>query len=315
MAARKSCTHLTWADAKSADNPGGDARKKKGGKPKKLNHLEKVIAKHGATQEAQLTKSDLRKHKRAEERGSALTEKRAEERQQQRQLKVKPHEQAQERMAELALKQAASEETAKNDSLLINTNDMDLSDLKAIAQCKELQLDEILALEAIFVDTNEFSVSESSKLDELREKIEEYQMDEENEDLLRSVVQHPPIILLLQQTINCNNEKIESMELVASVLLLVTLPPTYPLSGSTPHFNVIYFMVTDKHIECSADKPLESLAHLEETELLDALWTEAKQILPDPCVYEVGCAFLSENLFDMIVLSSAHHATQTKTNE
>lgn len=321
MAARKSCTHLTWAEAKGKVNPGGDAIKKKKGAPKKLTHVEKIIAKNGASQEAMAQeKSALRKMKRNEEKLAALSQKRAEERQQQRQVKVKPHEQARERMCELAAKQAAA--TASSECVVdggVGTDmdmDMDLSDLKVIARCKEMQLDEIMALEAIFADTDEFMTAASSNLDELRQKIEEYQMDEENETLLRSVAQHPPISLLLQSTINNANKDLisgdDNLELVASLLLRATMPRTYPLSGSTPVFEIEYFMVTDLHMECNADKPLESLAHLEESTLKNAMQAEAKELLPDLSVYEVGVTWLTENLFEYISLSA--HAVQSIAN-
>jgi hypothetical protein len=185
------------------------------------------------------------------------------------------------------------------------TSDMGLSDMKQIAECKQMQLDEIMALEAIFADTEEFLVSEASSSEDLREKMEEYRMDEEKEVLLRSVAEHPPVSLYLQLAIDGDSD------LVAYVLLHVTYPPLYPLGGSTPYYEIDYFMVTDQTAVCSADKPLESLAYLEETALRDALKTESGQILPDPCVYEVAVSWLTDNLFDFVIMHThVQHAAK-----
>jgi hypothetical protein len=47
---------------------------------------------------------------------------------------------------------------------------------------------------------------------------------------------------------------------------------------------VKYCTVTDTSTIASVDKPLESLAFLEERELLEAMGEEVKLTLPDPCV-------------------------------
>ena len=307
MAARKSCTKLTWDEAKAkvgGSNANTDKRKPA---PKNINHGDaltaKVIAKHGASQqEISQQKSLSKKTRRDQERALAAASRREEERERERADQVvKPHEQARRRLKELALQLAAlSPETST-----ITTRDVSLSDLKRIAECKQIQLDEIVALEAIFTDTEEFLVSEASNLEDLRRKIEDYQMNEEKELLLRTLAEHPPLSFYIQLTIN------SSIDLVASVLLHVTYPQLYPLGGSTPHYEIDYFMVTDRTAICSADKPLESLAYLEATGLRDALNTESGQILPDPCVYEVAVSWLSDNLFDFVAIHT-HGQLSTK---
>lgn len=308
MAARKSCTKLTWDEAKAKVGGSNAYTEKKKPIPKNINHGDaltaKVIAKNGASQqELSQHKSLLKKARREEERAAAAAAKREEERERERADQVvKPHEQARERLKELALQQVVAFLAPETSST--TTNDFDLSEMKQIAECKQMQLDEIMALEAIFADTEEFLVSEASNLEDLREKIEEYQMDEEKEVLLRSVAEHPPVSLYLQLTLDGD------IDLVASVLLHVTYPQLYPLGGSTPHYEIDYFMVTDRTAVCSADKPLESLAYLEETALRDALKTESGQILPDPCVYEVAVSWLSDNLFDFVTMHThGQHAT------
>ena len=185
-----------------------------------------------------------------------------------------------------------------------SANSMDVSEMKLCAECKQMQLDEIMALEAIFTDTNNFLVAEASNVERLRDLMEEYQMDEDNEALLRSVVEHHPVSLYLQQTIDDD----DNPDLVASLLLRITYPRLYPLGGSPPLMDISYFMVTDRTVVCSPDKPLESLAYLEEVKLQEAFAAESKQILPDPSVYEVAVTWLPENLFQFVTMHT--HATR-----
>jgi hypothetical protein len=94
------------------------------------------------------------------------------------------------------------------------------------------------------------------------------------------------------------------MNLTALLLLRVTLPALYPFDeDSVPVFDFEYFIATDRDAVCNPDKSIETLAHLEEYKLKDALKEEAKQTLPDPCVYEVVTSWLIERLFDFVTLS------------
>jgi hypothetical protein len=323
MAARKSCTHLTWADAKASVGGDSGIKKKKGEKPKKLSHVEKIIAKNGQTKEDQaLARSFQKQERRQEEKLAAIAEKRAQERQRQLEIpKVKPSEQARRKIAEMAAKLAA--EAGRQTLIeLPSTGDMHLAELKAIAHSKEIQLSEIFALEAIYADTDEFRVCDASQVDQLQEALENYQMDEENEDFLRSVVGHAPQTILLQLNINDEDQRIGDgeVELVVSVLLRATLPPTYPIGDSTstpgksssplasnPLFGIEYFCCTDRNEIVNADKPLETMAHLDEAKLLEYLQMKVLEILPDPCIYEVVTS-LSENIFDFLDLSATHRA-------
>jgi hypothetical protein len=210
---------------------------------------------------------------------------------------VKPHEQARQRLHELALEYAAA--TVTSESTRMDTDVIkDVSEMKLCAECKQMQLDEIMGLEAIFMDTDDFLMAQSTNLEELRTMMEEYQMDEENESLLRSVVGHNPLSMYLQQSIEDTNNS----NLVASLLLRVTYPPLYPLGGSTPQIDIPYFMVTDRTVVCSADKPLETLAYLEERQFQDAIQAESQHLLPDPSVYEVVSSWLPEHLFSFVTM-------------
>lgn len=153
------------------------------------------------------------------------------------------------------------------------------------------------------MDSDQFLVSEASTLEEARSHVEEWQMDEDNENLLRSVVGNPPVCFTLQLTID-DERGGGDMNLGAHVLLRVELPPRYPLHGAVPNFSFAYFMVTDKAATCSADKPLVSLAYLDETKLLQSMEKEAEEMQPDPCVYELASTWLSESLFDYVVMHS-----------
>jgi hypothetical protein len=292
MAARNSCTHITWAEAKGKSGVGGAGGKKKTLKTQ-VTHDQaltaKIIAKNSAPPE--FNQAELRRARKHEAKTASLARKRAEERELEKQQQdvIQPYEEAKKRMLDVALER--QEEEAKETSGSSST--ADLSQMQQIVQCKEMQLDEIMALEAIFVDTQDFLVLTACNADELRTKIEEWQDDEENEALLRSVVDHPALSFSLQLSIDSTDET----DLVASLLLQVTLPPSYPEAG-LPNFEVAYFMVTDCTAVCSADKPLESLAHLKEEELLTTLSEQAQEIVPDPCVYELATMWLTDNVFE-----------------
>ena len=305
MAARKSCTHLTWGEAKAKS---GVATAKKKVMPKNTNHAEalthKIISKNGPSrEEADQARSLLRKARREDERAAHLNAKRDEERALERASQVvKPHEQARQRLHELALEYSAATVTSEPTRIVADIV-MDVSEMKLCAECKQMQLDEIMGLQAIFMDTDDFLVAESANLEELRTMMEEHQMDEDNESLLRSVVGHHPLSIYLQQSI----EDANNPNLVASMLLRVTYPPLYPLGGSTPQIDISYFMVTDRTVVCSADKPLETLAYLDERRFQEAIQAESQHLLPDPSVYEVVASWLPEHLFSFVTMHT--HAT------
>ena len=310
MAAKKSCTHLTWADAKSKVGGSNGA----GGKkiiPKNTDHgkalTAKVIAKNTSQSDIIKAKTILRRERKDEERAAAAAGKRAEERERERQVRlVKPFEQANIRMSELA-KKLQQEEVSVSE---IDMSNYSIADMQKVAECRELQLNEIMGLEAIYSDTHELLVSRSSDLETLQQYIEQWQMDDDNEQTLEAILKHPPSSFTLQLVVDgaCEsgggNDDMNTMNLTALLLLRVTLPTLYPFDEkSAPVFDFDYFIATDRDAVCNPDKPIETLAHLEEYELKGALSKEAKQILPDPCVYEVVTSWLIERLFDFVTLS------------
>jgi hypothetical protein len=324
MAARNSCTHLTWADAKdktSSSTGGGGGKKPL--IPKKIDHgkalTAKIISKNSNTSQSDRNnekKTLLKRIKKDEERSLIAASKRSAEKERERKERlVKPFEQANERMMELAKKLQRKKKSAGDDNDSDN-NPMDpsMAEMQRVAECRELQLNEVLGLEAIYADTNELLVSHSSDLESLQQHIEQWQMYDSNEQVLKAIGHSPPVSFTLQLTVDgkCHsdasddnhNNSTNSRELAASLLLRVTLPALYPLDEtSVPVFDVAYFIVTDREAVCNPDKALETLAHLEEGILKDALIIEAKLILPDPCVYEVVTSYLQERLFDYVRMS------------
>jgi len=299
MAARNSCTHLTWSQAK------GNERDLSGKKKKNVIQVShgkaltaKIVAKHSVP--ADVTKAEIRKAKRQEEKLLVLAEKRAEERRAERIRlgTVRPFEMAMARMAELAMKRQAAAASTDDDD---DDDDDDYAGLglverKNIAECREMQLDEMAALEAIYAETNEFLPSAASDADGLREKVEAWR-EADTEEHLRSVVRHPAPCFGLQLVVEDAARKYDGTDVVATLLLQVELPRSYPES-ELPALDVAYFAVTDRAAVCNVDKVFESLAHLDRDGLLEGLAEQARQIVPYPCVYELASTWLTEHLFD-----------------
>jgi hypothetical protein len=307
MAARNSCTKLTWNEAKV--KAGGANGKKTVKQPnfKNIDHgrvlAAKVIAKSDGRGVDDIVKDRqaARRARKDEQRSAQLQSQRDEAKELQRQVTVKPFEQAQEKLAELAIEQQAQPQQINPISSNGGGDDDSSNDLQHIAECKQLQLDELLALEAIYADTDTYLVNDACRLDDLRQLVEDWQDNDNNQALLRSIAQHPPLSFTISLTVE---DPSGETELVAYVLLQVTFVPKYPLhDGATPTFHLVYFLVTDKTLVVSANKPLESLGYLNEDTLLPAFSNEAEQLLPDPCVYELASMWLTEHLFDYITIN------------
>lgn len=303
MASRKSCTHLTWAEAKASIGTSNKA----GGKSKKQNFkkvdhakalVAKTVAKNISQEDMDREKAMLRRERKAEERAAVAAAKRAEEKERERMERfVKPFEVANEQMSEKARK--LQEECGPD--LQTITSNLSPVDMKRVAECCDLQLNEVMGLEAIYSDTNELLVSHASDVETLQRYIDQWQMENDNDELLHSILHHPNLSFTFQITVDgiC-----DAMNMTALLLLKVTFPKLYPLDESvTPEFSIQYFTATDREAVCNPDKQIETLAHLEESKLKDALEEEAKKILPDPCVYEVVSSWLVERLFDYLAIS------------
>mmetsp|Transcript_283 Transcript_283/g.622 ORF Transcript_283/g.622 Transcript_283/m.622 type:complete len:336 (-) Transcript_283:130-1137(-) len=325
MAARKSCTHMTWAEAKAKM---GEApiTKKKGEKPKKLNHMEKVIAKHGISSDVQAKEKAMRKQEqRQQEKLQAMAEKKALERQRLVAIPtVSAHEEAKKRRREIidALKENEDDDKVKVKELSSLFNNEIEHDLDAIIENKEMQLSELMALEAIFDESDEFHLRTASDIETLRQCSEEYMMDPDATSLRKKIVQHPPISFLICLDLKDDESIMMSAtaaaaldvaaaeELVSSLLLDITLPPYYPSrqmdAHSTPIVNVAFEYATDEKYEVKADKVVESLVHLDEKSLLEDIQKQFDQIQPDFAVYEVCVTWLTENFYNYCTWNKHH---------
>jgi hypothetical protein len=458
MAARKSCTHLTWAEAKSksGNSTSNNGYKKNKEVLRKTDHgkvlAQKVIAKSTAAA-ASLSSNNSssaggndqyggplvndRKIKKAyqklEAKAAAISAQRYEEREQRR-LESLQEVRLYDRATNRAIQMMDDRRRVYNDndddeddednnhtnnkgdpfplpdevlasiiplsSLLLSNNDDDDDDdhddpplttmvqqqqqlqQKAI-QCRQLQIDEVLALEAMFPESNDFIIHKACRLDELKEMVEQQVDcdDDDDDEQKESIVNHPPISFWIKLEIenpqrpdsiggggmftssmaqrttsaannnNNNNDDDDdddvdegdvcggddddgdvddlAMDLIATVVLRVTLPPLYLLDDddddnndcngnngqgmirtpSIPIWTFEYVMVTDRNYYCSADKALESLGYLDEVNLKHAMMKEAIDVLlPYPCVYELSVVWLTEHIFEYLQLHTQHYA-------
>jgi hypothetical protein len=302
---------MTWAEAKSKStgvNHDGSKQKKK--PVIQVSHADaltaKIVRKNSAPPD--FTKAELRRARKQEEKAVALAAKMAEEREAQRRERegrtVCPTDLAQERMAAETTKRrkrAMPMPMPTTAATMSNSEGDERLDAMQIAQCREMQLDELAALEAMYAESDEYVVADDADIDGLRERIEQWQVhDGVGDDLVSSIVQHPPtrfwLQLVLEDEANVMGTE-EGVDLVATVLLQVTLSPSYP-EASVPTMEVAYFCATDRNAQMSMDKALESLVHLEEDRLLQALAEQAQQVVPMPCVYEVAATWLPDHLFE-----------------
>ena len=317
MAARKSCTHLTWAEAKS--KVGGSSTSSKKPIPKKVDHASaltaKVIAKNSVSAtDISKERTLLKRAKRDEERALAAAERRAEEkRREQAERIVKPFDLGKQRMIELA-------DRLQKDTTYADCSEYDsgAAELQQLVEYIELQVNEVLGLEAIYnshhddgddTTNKELRIDESARFEELQGLIEQWQMDPENESLCKEIVQHPPLSFTIQLVIDgaVDNDGNEKIDLVSLVLLRVSLPVLYPSeehSFALPKFDIEYFLCTHREMEYPPDKPLESLAFLDEEGLRGTLNEAVQQLLPDPCVYMVITECLMMRLFEFVKLET-----------
>ena len=286
----------------------------------------KIVAKNGASQEdISKEKTLLKRAKRGEERAAAAALKRAEEKERQRmENMVKPYDMAKEQMIIMAGKlQKETSIINKGEEDECGTNNVQ----QMIAECKEMQVNEVLGLEAIYntddddddVANKEFCIAESSKFELLQQLIEDWQIDPESEQTLEKIVKHPPLSFTIQLVVDGTvHTDGDDVELATVILLNVTLPSLYPMGESSnnnlPTFDIAYFCCTDREMKCTPDKPLNSLADLDETGLKESLIEEAKQLLPDPFVYVVTSC-LMERIFEFVTLSvHGKHVLDQKRN-
>lgn len=307
MAARKSCTKMTWSEAKNKCGVGGSKN------PNKSTNKLSQHPDHGKMLAAKLiSKSGPSENERIKNRQAAKTAKKDQIRQQeldqrrelqkeQRKLDemVKTHEMAIQKRKELEDKfhKKLSSDCAESQSEGSNSDNDDSDRRNLICESKQLQLDEILALEAIYGDTDLLRVSATSQQEALQEKIDEWQSDPDTTSLQTAITEHPALSYTLKRSI----DDPENDDRVAHMLLHVLYPEDYPLETTPPTITVIWCMVTKKSLLVSSNKPLESLADLDESGLFEALSKEAQEfLLGMPGVYELLDSWLGEHLFEFL---------------
>jgi hypothetical protein len=310
MAARKSCTHLTWAEAKNKSGIGGVKKNKEF--LRKQNHgqlqAQKIIAKQGGVNDEE-TRKLKKEYRKLDEKSAALATQREEEREQKRLAslqEVRPYDRAKDKCQACLRRWRVSENETGGDALKfdqaqptqsINVDDEGIH--HRLAECKRMQLDEITALEAL-IDPDDFCVFDATTVSNLRHKLEL------KVELLPWILDQPPLSFVIFIEVDDYRERSaddEDMMLNALVLLRVTLPPLYLDSandvGQLPLWDFDHVMVTNKNMFCSTDKPLESLAWLDTKSILQAMSQFAQdELMPYPCVYEVAVTWLSEHIFD-----------------
>jgi len=330
MAARKSCTKLTWSEAKNkvGESSGGQGKKKPNGLVGTKNHAthqaQKIISKGDNRSQSDKIKDRqaARLARKDAERQAYLNAQREEEKERaQLEQLVRPYDLAVERLDNIAndeqdnnINRKAKSSTTTDDP---NNTLADL-DLDQVCECRQMQLDEILALEAIYdgADMEPLSFLTASKLEDHRKTIEEWQLDESNEQLKKTVRDLPPISFTLKLILENDDvlskgpssessESESESELACLMLLKVTFPPLYPLYESqTPYFEVVDLMVVDKTSVCNKNKPLESIGRLQEDGFIEALKSQALELHGMPCVYEIVATWLPEegNFFSSFII-------------
>jgi hypothetical protein len=116
-------------------------------------------------------------------------------------------------------------------------------------------------------------------------------------------VKHPPISFVLKRHLEDPNDE----EYVAHLLVHVTFQPQYPLHVTPPNISIVWFLLTQKSMMVSSNKPLDSTNQgiLDETKLLqDIAQHSSDYLLGMPSVYELLDTWLSENLFHYIIRTS-----------
>lgn len=310
---------MTWAEAKAKSGIGSG--KGKSTKQQQIGKREshgkllaaKIVAKHSDTstetvidsrQAAKLAKKDQQRQKQLD------AKRQAEKEQQRLDAVAKPHQQAIQKLHEYISDFPTSALSAAASKTTTATSEKDQWAL--ICESKQMQCDEIMALQAMLNtddDVNDENipvqpllvVHADSKLEDMQQKIEEWQCDMDNERLQESIVHHPPISFALQRSI----PDMDDDDWVAHLYVIVTFPPKYPMESSSMsslHIDIPWFLITQPSLVVAENKPLQSLRHLDTKKLLAALTEQQREISSDgiPIVYELLDTWLMENLFEYV---------------
>jgi len=267
MAARKSCTHLSWSEAKARSGLGIVKNKKV---LRKQDHgqllAQKVIAKHRV-------ESMDKKEAKAERKMVSKLEFKAQQREQERiqarqeaQKDVRPYDRAKEQCESVFRKAVEAVESKMHTKMLLDVYQM--------------QVDELRALEAMIPEPD---LAISPSLDEV-------------EELIANESTSLPILTCFLR-IECNQEDRNCL-----ILVRLEFPSTYldEDHAVAPLVSIPYCMVTDPTEYCSPDKPLQSLLHVRMDDCIQGLDTTCRQEwTPYPCVY-ASMEWLQEHMWDYV---------------
>jgi hypothetical protein len=313
MAARKSCTHLTWAEAKgktgNISSSGGNknnARRENHGKLL----ANKIISKAGPSEtEVVKNRQAARLARRDQQRQEQLeTQRQAQKERQRMEAVAEPHQQALEKLEERAVAYQSSTTAFKSyiddaASAAVSNNSEDLS-MILLCESKQLQVDELLALQAIFADTPDILVvADDCRLEELQQNLEDWQMDASSSnhlELSAIIASHPPLRIVLKRSVDDPKDD----DWVAHCLLEIVFPHDYPIQVTPPQIRVEWFLLTQKSLVVAENKPLESLGTLDESGIVEALKQQAQELgVGMPCLYEILDTWWCENVFEFISLN------------
>ena len=322
MAARNSCTKLTWGDAK---NKCGVGKNKAGNKiQQRETHgkllAAKIISKGGPDTDTKIKNRQAAKTAKKDQKLQEELNRQHEIKKEQQRLEdfVRPNEKAMEKMKEIELdfhqRNNSSNNNSNNNSNNYikdctttnnqNNDDDDDNDdnddrRNILCESKQLQLDEVLALHAIYDDTETIKISDASNLDELQIKLDDWQNDPDQKILQQSVIDHPIIIFTMKRSME--DEEDDDNDWVAHILINIMYQNDYPLEVTPPKIQITWFTLTKKSLITSSNKPLESLGVLDEIKLIQSMSDYAQEfLLGMPSVYELLDTWLSEHLFEYI---------------
>ena len=199
--------------------------------------------------------------------------------------------------------------------------DASVEELRTLVECRRSQLQELELLEAMFID--ELLFNDPAGVAALRELVEALDDDDDDDpEALRAVAMHPPLGFTLQMTVpdsrapvdevssaeggadggeggSSDGTKPEQRLKVASLLLRVGFPPSYPTQGTPPLLFIEDVMIVDADAELASDKTLQTLATLEEDRLIAAMTAQAAEHQPDPCIFEMA-TWATEHAFEFV---------------
>jgi len=263
--------------------------------------MAKIIAKLGPSEDERVKNRQAARMARRDQMRQEELDRERELKKEQARLDdmVRPHDKAIDKMKELESKfhEQQINNNKETESSSCSNNHDDLEHRNSICESKQLQLDEVLALDAIYADMHTLKVSEACQLQELQSKLDSWQMEDGDIiDLQKVIVDHPKIIYTLKRSI----EDPQDDDWIIHLLVVVKYPPSYPISTTPPILKIQLYLITKESLVVPSNKPLVSCGVLDEGRLLPAISKEAQELEGMPVVYELLDTWLNEHIFDYI---------------